>query len=94
VDLRQALRTNDGQQIDQKLIAALEDDIDSLDAVMQCGLAQERIANDVLSLSRIQLQVRLPHSPTIMEYSTSVTNNYVFASQGSGYSPHRVCTRR
>ncbi|KAG9096794.1 hypothetical protein FRC06_008307 [Ceratobasidium sp. 370] len=58
VDLRQALRANDGQQIDPKLVAALEDDIESLDAVMQCGLAQERIANDVLSLSRIQLQVR------------------------------------
>ncbi|KAG8744044.1 hypothetical protein FRC10_010933 [Ceratobasidium sp. 414] len=58
VDLRQALRANDGQQIDPKHVAALEDDIESLDAVMQCGLAQERIANDVLSLSRIQLQVR------------------------------------
>ncbi|KAG8714935.1 hypothetical protein FRC11_006434 [Ceratobasidium sp. 423] len=56
VDLRQALVTNEHLMIDPKLVAALEDDIDSLDAVMQCGLAQERIANDVLSLSRIQLE--------------------------------------
>ncbi|CAE6437936.1 unnamed protein product [Rhizoctonia solani] len=61
VDLRQALVTNEGLLIDPKLVAALEDDIDSLDAVMQCGLAQERIANDVLSLSRIQLQVLAIH---------------------------------
>ncbi|KAF8754502.1 His Kinase A (phosphoacceptor) domain [Rhizoctonia solani] len=47
--------------IDSKLVVALEDDIDSLDAVMQCGLAQERIANDVLSLSRIQLEVLAIH---------------------------------
>ncbi|CAE6473009.1 unnamed protein product [Rhizoctonia solani] len=61
VDLRQALVTNEGLLIDPKLVAALEDDIDSLDAIMQCGLAQERIANDVLSLSRIQLQVLAIH---------------------------------
>ncbi|QRW07342.1 protein-histidine kinase [Ceratobasidium sp. AG-Ba] len=61
VDLREAMRANDGQLIDRKLVAALEDDIESLDAVMQCGLAQERIANDVLSLSRIQLQVLAIH---------------------------------
>jgi len=35
----------------------IEDDIEALDSIYQCGLAQERIANDVLSLSRIQLQV-------------------------------------
>ena len=69
MDLRHALRANDGQRIDQKLVAALEDDIDSLDAVMQCGLAQERIANDVLSLSRIQLQVRLRSRLNLQECS-------------------------
>jgi len=73
VDLRHALRANDGQQIDQKLVAALEDDIDSLDAVMQCGLAQERIANDVLSLSRIQLQVLAIH-PTEFVLADEVQN--------------------
>ncbi|KAF8603054.1 hypothetical protein BDV93DRAFT_178308 [Ceratobasidium sp. AG-I] len=73
VDLRHALRANDGQPIDQKLVAALEDDIDSLDAVMQCGLAQERIANDVLSLSRIQLQVLAIH-PTEFVLPDEVQN--------------------
>ncbi|KAG8767743.1 hypothetical protein FRC12_006068 [Ceratobasidium sp. 428] len=73
VDLRQALRTSDPQQIDPKLVAALEDDIESLDAVMQCGLAQERIANDVLSLSRIQLQVLAIH-PTEFVLSDEVHN--------------------
>ncbi|KAJ1305265.1 hypothetical protein OPQ81_000293 [Rhizoctonia solani] len=61
VDLRQALITNEEWMIEPRFLAALEDDIDSLDAVMQCGLAQERIANDVLSLSRIQLQVLAIH---------------------------------
>lgn len=53
--------------MDKKLVAALEDDIDSLDAVMQCGLAQERIANDVLSLSRIQLEVLVALPSTTQE---------------------------
>ncbi|CAE6471953.1 unnamed protein product [Rhizoctonia solani] len=73
VDLRQALVTNEGILIDPKLVAALEDDIDSLDAVMQCGLAQERIANDVLSLSRIQLQVLAIH-PTEFLLTDEVQN--------------------
>ncbi|QRV93187.1 protein-histidine kinase [Ceratobasidium sp. AG-Ba] len=73
VDLREAIRANDGQLIDQKLVAALEDDIESLDAVMQCGLAQERIANDVLSLSRIQLQVLAIH-PTEFVLADEVQN--------------------
>ncbi|CCO30021.1 multi-sensor signal transduction histidine kinase [Rhizoctonia solani AG-1 IB] len=58
---------------DSKLVAALEDDIDSLDAVMQCGLAQERIANDVLSLSRIQLEVLAIH-PTEFLLADEVQN--------------------
>ncbi|KAG8695728.1 hypothetical protein FRC08_007590, partial [Ceratobasidium sp. 394] len=73
VDLRQALRANDGQRVDPKLVASLEDDIESLDAVMQCGLAQERIANDVLSLSRIQLQVLAIH-PTEFVLADEIQN--------------------
>ncbi|TDL18928.1 hypothetical protein BD410DRAFT_792720 [Rickenella mellea] len=41
----------------QALIEDIDDDLDALDAIYQCGLAQERIANDVLSLSRLQLEV-------------------------------------
>ncbi|EIN09171.1 hypothetical protein PUNSTDRAFT_126249 [Punctularia strigosozonata HHB-11173 SS5] len=39
------------------LFETMDEDLDALDSIYQCGLAQERIANDVLSLSRIQLQV-------------------------------------
>ena len=41
----------------KKMLKTMDEDIDALDAIYQCGLAQERIANDVLSLSRIQLQI-------------------------------------
>ncbi|KAG8887667.1 hypothetical protein FRB98_009229 [Tulasnella sp. 332] len=38
-----------------ELLATMEEDLDALDSIYQCGLSQERIANDVLSLSRMQL---------------------------------------
>lgn len=41
----------------ESMLKLVRDDLDALDAIYQCGLAQERIANDVLSLSRIQLEV-------------------------------------
>jgi len=37
------------------LLSVIEDDLEALDSIYQCGLSQERIANDVLSLSRMQL---------------------------------------
>ncbi|KAJ1307032.1 hypothetical protein OPQ81_008011 [Rhizoctonia solani] len=40
-----------------RMLAELEDDLQAMDSITQCGLAQARIANDVLSLSRIQLNV-------------------------------------
>lgn len=40
-----------------EFLHTIEEDLDALDAIYQCGLAQERIANDVLSLSRMQLNV-------------------------------------
>ncbi|VDB99941.1 unnamed protein product [Peniophora sp. CBMAI 1063] len=39
----------------EKLLQSMVEDLEAIDAMYQCGLAQERIANDVLSLSRIQL---------------------------------------
>ncbi|KAG9123835.1 hypothetical protein FRC07_013808 [Ceratobasidium sp. 392] len=39
------------------VLAELEDDLQAMESITQCGLAQARIANDVLSLSRIQLNV-------------------------------------
>ncbi|CCO32341.1 hypothetical protein BN14_06400 [Rhizoctonia solani AG-1 IB] len=40
-----------------RLLGEMEDDLQAMDSIMQCGLAQARIANDVLSLSRIQLNM-------------------------------------
>ncbi|BEJ11189.1 hypothetical protein CspHIS471_0106110 [Cutaneotrichosporon sp. HIS471] len=37
------------------LLADLEEDVEALESIYQCGLVQERIAGDVLSLARIQL---------------------------------------
>ncbi|CAE6436787.1 unnamed protein product, partial [Rhizoctonia solani] len=42
----------------ERMLSELEDDLQAMDSIKQCGLAQARIANDVLSLSRIQLNVR------------------------------------
>lgn len=39
----------------KQLIATMEEDLEALESIYQCGLAQERISNDVLSLGRIQL---------------------------------------
>ncbi|EUC55586.1 sensory histidine kinase, putative [Rhizoctonia solani AG-3 Rhs1AP] len=41
----------------ERMLTELEDDLQAMDSIKQCGLAQARIANDVLSLSRIQLNV-------------------------------------
>ncbi|CAE6499919.1 unnamed protein product [Rhizoctonia solani] len=41
----------------ERLLSELEDDLQAMDSITQCGLAQARIANDILSLSRIQLNV-------------------------------------
>ncbi|KAL7425265.1 hypothetical protein Q5752_000953 [Cryptotrichosporon argae] len=40
-----------------KLFRDIDDDIEALESIYQCGLTQERIANDVLSLGRIQLDM-------------------------------------
>ncbi|KAG8979497.1 hypothetical protein FRC05_008486 [Tulasnella sp. 425] len=44
------------------LLKQIEDDLDALDSIYQCGLSQERIANDVLSLSRLQLDTLSIHA--------------------------------
>ncbi|KAG9079051.1 hypothetical protein FRC06_007983, partial [Ceratobasidium sp. 370] len=41
----------------ERMLSELEDDLQAMESIAQCGLAQARIANDVLSLSRIQLNV-------------------------------------
>ncbi|KAL5528950.1 hypothetical protein ACEPAG_4924 [Sanghuangporus baumii] len=56
-ELGRAFVSNEPFRPTKELLREMDDDLDALDAIYQCGLAQERIANDVLSLSRIQLQI-------------------------------------
>lgn len=39
----------------RQLMNNIEEDLEALESIYQCGLTQERISNDVLSLGRIQL---------------------------------------
>jgi len=41
----------------RQLLVSLADDLEALDSIYQCGLAQERISNDVLSLGKMQLDL-------------------------------------
>ncbi|KAK6907214.1 hypothetical protein I203_101204 [Kwoniella mangroviensis CBS 8507] len=41
----------------KELLDDLEEDVEALESIYQCGLVQERIAGDVLSLARIQLDM-------------------------------------
>ena len=40
-----------------QLITTINEDLEALESIYQCGLTQERISNDVLSLGRIQLDM-------------------------------------
>lgn len=44
----------------RQLLTTINEDIEALESIYQCGLAQERISNDVLSLGRIQLGEYFP----------------------------------
>lgn len=50
-------RRNTSYAPTERMLSEMDDDLQAMDSIMQCGLAQARIANDVLSLSRIQLNV-------------------------------------
>ncbi|KAK4687012.1 hypothetical protein P7C73_g3098, partial [Tremellales sp. Uapishka_1] len=41
----------------QQLVTTMKEDLEALESIYQCGLSQERISNDVLSLGRIQLDM-------------------------------------
>ena len=47
----------------------MNEDLEALESIYQCGLTQERISNDVLSLGRIQLGRRT--SPSLVSELTS-----------------------
>ncbi|CED83965.1 response regulator receiver sensor signal transduction histidine kinase [Phaffia rhodozyma] len=54
-ELQKAFNSREGLRPTSSLLCMLEEDIDALDAIYTMALSQERIANDVLSLARIQL---------------------------------------
>ncbi|KAG8771580.1 hypothetical protein FRC12_003527 [Ceratobasidium sp. 428] len=54
-----------------QILAELGDDIQALNNIRQCGISQERIANDILSLSKIQLNA-LTILPVAFELQTEV----------------------
>lgn len=41
----------------KQLVTTINEDLEALESIYQCGLTQERISNDVLSLGRIQLDM-------------------------------------
>lgn len=53
--LQDALDAQEDFRPTRQLLATLEEDLDALDSIYQCGLTQERISNDVLSLGKSQL---------------------------------------
>ncbi|WWC87709.1 uncharacterized protein L201_002601 [Kwoniella dendrophila CBS 6074] len=58
ISLKDQLRyTTNGFIPTKELLDDLEEDVDALESIYQCGLVQERIAGDVLSLARIQLDM-------------------------------------
>ncbi|BGP46992.1 hypothetical protein JCM10450v2_002844 [Rhodotorula kratochvilovae] len=59
--------------LDGKLLADLDEDIEALDAITECGMAQERIANDILGLAQIQLS-KYSITPVEFDLATSLRN--------------------
>ncbi|GAA6018410.1 hypothetical protein JCM10207_000884 [Rhodosporidiobolus poonsookiae] len=60
-------------ELDGKLLADLDEDIEALDSITECGLAQERIANDILGLAQIQLS-KYNITPVEFDLATSLRN--------------------
>ncbi|GJN89911.1 hypothetical protein Rhopal_002900-T1 [Rhodotorula paludigena] len=59
--------------LDANLLDTLEEDVEALDAITECGLAQERIANDILGLAQIQLS-KYSITPVEFDLATSLRN--------------------
>lgn len=53
--LAQAADLKQGLKPTKQMLMTLDEDLDALDSIYQCGQTQERISNDVLSLGKIQL---------------------------------------
>lgn len=61
--LEMAIANRQGFQPTNQLLTTINEDLEALESIYQCGLAQERISNDVLSLGRIQLDMLRQFSP-------------------------------
>lgn len=55
--LQNAVRNDACFKPTKQLLLTMAEDIEALDSIYQCGLAQERISNDVLSLGKMQLDL-------------------------------------
>ncbi|KPV77318.1 uncharacterized protein RHOBADRAFT_51196 [Rhodotorula graminis WP1] len=60
-------------ELDDELLHDLDEDIEALDAISECGMAQERIANDILGLAQIQLS-KYSITPVVFDLTTSLRN--------------------
>ncbi|GAA5852003.1 hypothetical protein JCM9279_007055 [Rhodotorula babjevae] len=60
-------------ELDDKLLHDLDEDIEALDAITECGMAQERIANDILGLAQIQLS-KYSITPVVFNLAQSLRN--------------------
>ena len=58
--LELSMRNGTGFNPTQQLLTTINEDLEALESIYQCGLSQERISNDVLSLGRIQLGMSFP----------------------------------
>lgn len=54
---QKALASDNSFKPTKQLLTTIAEDLEALDSIYQCGLTQERISNDVLSLGKIQLDM-------------------------------------
>ncbi len=55
--MQRAVEEDRAIQPTDQLLVTMGEDLEALDSIYQCGLTQERISNDVLSLGKIQLDM-------------------------------------
>ncbi|WVQ79030.1 hypothetical protein IAT38_001122 [Cryptococcus sp. DSM 104549] len=83
VALKEQLRGSRGAgfQPSPELLMDLEQDVEALESIYQCGLVQERIAGDVLSLARIQLDMLSLHDIEVSLRKEARKVFQIFASE-------------
>lgn len=82
VQLQQQLMSNDGYvRATPELLTQVAEDVAALESIHQCGLVQERIAADVLSLARIQLDMLSMHSVPVDLHEAGQTALNLFSAE-------------